>query len=162
MPTAPKAQAKADVDPVLQTQVTTIKQQAQAEQQAIMNGNQSKWMMPTAAPGSGSGWKGSIFDVQGMEAMFDRSKSNQAFADSIKDPTNPGTVGDSAVTTTQIDLLASMERAWRNRHTMRRPRSMCHAMGRKAGHGNDKGPLVQSQLEHVRGMVRKSKGSGPS
>ena len=64
------------------------------------------------------------------------------------------------VTTTQIDYLAIMERAFRARHTMSRPRAMLHAMGRKAGHGSNTGPLVRGVLEHVRGLVKQSKGGG--
>ena len=78
----------------------------------------------------------------------------------MSDVKNPGTSGDLAVTTVQIDLLAAMERAWRMRHTMRRPRTFCHAMGRKNGHGDDSGPLVQCQLEYVRGLTKQSKGTG--
>lgn len=157
MPDAVKAQPRADVDPVFNDQITAIQTQAAAESAAVLTGTQAQWMVPKP-----QGWTGDLFDLVGMSKMFDRSKSNEWFAQSIADPTKPGTVGDQAVTTTQIDLLAAMERAWRNRHTMRRPRSMMHAMARKAGHGSQTGPLVQAQLEHIRGMVRKSKGQGPT
>jgi hypothetical protein len=39
---------------------------------------------------------------------------------------------------------------------------MIQAMGRKLGHGHNNGPLVQAVLEHVRGLVKRSKGAAPS
>jgi hypothetical protein len=155
-----KAVARADVDPVLSDQINALKTQAKAESTAALQGNQTQWMIPDPDSQGAQKWEGDLFDTQSLQNPFDRSQSNSWFADAIKDPSNPGTVGDQAVTTAQVDYLASMERAFRMRHA-RWPRMMIHAMGRKAGHGNDKGPLVQCVLESIRGMVKKSKGNGP-
>lgn len=147
-----KAQAKADVDPNFETQVKELQSQNKDLVDPALTGGQTKWLMPRDAD-----WSGDLFDWDGMHKPFNRDASNQAFRDAIKDAKSPGTTGDLVVTTTQIDILAIMERAFRSRHTMSRPRAFAHAMGRRKGHGSDKGPLVQCQLEFVRGLVKESR-----
>jgi len=147
-----QAQAKADVDPNFETQVKELQQQNQQLVPEALKGAQPKWLMPKK-----EGWSGDLFDWEGMHKAFNRDKSNEDFKKAIEDAKSPGTTGDLAVTTTQIDILAVMERAFRARHTMGRPRAFAHAMARRKGHGNDKGPLVQCQLEYVRGLVKESR-----
>jgi len=146
----------ADVDPILQALMTSLQTQAAAEATALPAGNQTQWMMPPS-----NGWNGSVFDFDGMEQPFDRSQSNQWFTTAVKDPSNPGTTGDMIVTTTQIDYLAVAERSFRMRHTMTKIRSMSHTVGRKTGHGNAKGPLSQSVMEYLNGIVKESKAGAP-
>ena len=146
------AAAKSDIATNFETQLKTVQAQADAEQRARRRGEQSVWMMPAA-----NGWNGNLFDFAGLARPFDRSQANAWFVDALKDAGNAGTVGDMIVTTTQIDYLAIMERSFRMRHTMRRPRAILHMLARKAGHGHNNGPLVQAALEYVRGLVKQNK-----
>lgn len=147
----PQPTAIADVDPILQKQLTSLSTQAAAEQTARLQGSQAVWMIPEL-----NGWSGSVFDLQGMAMPFDRSQSNAWFTQATKTPGSPGTSGDLVITTTQIDYLAVMERSFRARY-MTRTRAMCHAMGRKSGHGNARGPLMQSVMDYINGLVSGSK-----
>lgn len=151
-PTSVTPAANAAVDPNLEIQLKSLETQANAEQQAVLQGNQAQWMMPVLV-----NWSGDLFDFTGMHSPFNRDQSNNWFVDAISDPDNPGTTGDLVLTTLQVDWMACAERAFRARHTMRRPRAVAHAMGRKAGHGDDKGPLVQCVLEYLRGLATESK-----
>jgi hypothetical protein len=144
-------QSRADVDPNFETQLKQLQQQAQKDSTHVVTGGTVQWMMPELKE-----WSGDLFDWKGMSSPFDRSVSNQAFSKAISDPANPGTTGDGVVASLQIDYLATLERAFRSRHTMRRPRAVCHAAARKADHGNAKGALLAS-LEYVRGLVKLSK-----
>lgn len=146
-----KPQARVDVEPILEAALKSLQDQAQAEQEARLQGNQAKWMMPPS-----NNWSGDLFDVQGIEQAFDRNITNDAFTAAIADPSAPGTTGDLVAASLQVDYLAVMERAFRSRH-LTRARAMCHAMGRKTGHGDNKGPLTQAVLEYVRGVVKESK-----
>lgn len=155
----PTASAKADLDNTLSQQIKSLEQQANAEQQAELTGSQTQWMMPVLKPAgipSSQGWSGDLFDYKGMAEPFDRSQSNQALINAL-DASSPGTSGDLIITTLQVDWLACAERAFRARHTMRRPRAVAHAMGRKAGHGSDTGPLNQCVLQYINGLVSESK-----
>lgn len=147
-----RPESKADVDPNLHAQVKELQKQQAANAEARANGNAGKWLMPKLGE-----WDGDLFDWEGMAEPFDRSASNDAFAEAVN-PASPGTTGDVVVIGLQVDLLATMERAFRSRHLMSRPRAAALAAGREAGHGHDAGPLVQSLLEHVRQIVKESKG----
>lgn len=153
--TPPKATAVADIDPVFQKQLKSLQTQAAAEATARLAANQTQWMMPEKYD-----WAGSLTDIEGLSSPFSRKYSNDKFVDAVKDPKNPGTVGDLIVTTTQIDYLAAMERAFRVRHGSGRVRAMLHATARKKGQGQDGGSIVQCPLEHVRAVVKQSKDGG--
>lgn len=150
--TPPRPQAKTDVDPSLEKNLKALQQQAQAESQKRPRGEQVPWVMPRAGE-----WSGDLFDWVGIHKAFDRSFSNDKFIEAIKDPKNPGTVYDLTIATTQIDYLATMERAFRSRHTFSRPRLAAHVCGRKRSYGSDRGHIIQGVLEYVRGMVKENK-----
>ncbi len=149
------ASAVADVDPVFQKQLKSLQAQASAEASARLIGSQTQWMMPEKYD-----WKGSLTDIEGIASPFSRQYSNDKFVDAIKDPKKPGTVGDLIVTTTQIDYLATMERAFRVRHGSGRVRAILQANARKTGQGKDGGSIIQCPLEHVRAIVKQSKDGG--
>ena len=142
---------RSDVDPVLSQQIDALQTQAKAEALARLQGNQSQWMMPAPLK-----WDGDLTDFEGMAAMFDRTQANAWFEDATTSGDSPGDTGDLIVTTTMIDYLACMERAFRARHTMGRTRAMCHAMARKAGHGADRSPLVKVR-EYIVGLNQAAK-----
>lgn len=147
MAATPKS--KADVDPNFEKRIRDVKNHAAAEAESQDTGQQTKWFRP-------QGWDGNVFDTEGMATAYSREAANQSFLEAVKDPENPGTTGDVVATLTMISTLAGMERAARLRH-MRRPRAIAHMLGRKAGHGDDRGPLVQCNLEYVRGTLKQGK-----
>lgn len=142
--------SKADIDPVFEKRLRDIQQAAAAEHDQRSVGGQVLWDRPT-------GWAGVLTDFQAMHTAFARDKANADYLEATKDPKHPGTTGDIAATTTMIDYLATLERAFKVRHTLRRPRAMAHTLARKYGHGHQHGPLIQSVLEHVRRTLRQAK-----
>lgn len=148
----PTAEARADVDPVLEKQLKSLQTQAAVDASKRPTGMQVPWLMPEKLE-----WSGDLFDWAGLGKAFTREYSNSKFEESVKDPAKPGTVGDMGVTTIQIDYLACMQRAFAARHTMRRPRALAHHCARKHYQGLNTGPLVQSVTEFVRGLVKASK-----
>lgn len=141
--------SKANVDPNYEKRIRDAKNHAAAEAESRDTGRQTKWSRP-------QGWDGNVFAVDGIAAPFSREAANQSFLEAVKDPENPGTGGDVVATLTMISTLAGMERARRLR-LMRRPRAIAHMIGRKAGHGDDRGPLVQCNIEYVRGVLKQGK-----
>ena len=151
----PRATAVADVDPVFQKQLKTLQTQAAAEADARLTGSQTQWMMPEKYE-----WSGDLTAIEDLSKPFSRKYSNDKALDAIKDPSKPGTVGDLIVTSTQIDYLAVMERAFRVRHGSGRIRMLLQANARRQGQGQDGGSLVQCPLEYVRALVKQSKDAG--
>ena len=152
-----KPTAKADIDPVFDAQLHKLQELSKEEAETRLKGEQNAWIFPEVSPEGGEEWTGDLFDWKGMSRMFSREKSNQTFIDATKDAENSGVVGDLIVTLTQIEYLAIMERAFRARHTMRWPRALAHAMGRKSGHGHDRGVFITCGIEYVRGTIGQSK-----
>ena len=148
MPT-PKPQSKANMDPRFETILREFMQKSKEEYQKRSSVQQQKWFRP-------DDWNGDIFDVEGMSAPFDRSAANSDYLAAVSDPSNPGTTGDIVATTTMIDYLAAIERAFRARF-MRRPRAMAHMLGRKKGHGTQRGPFIQCGVEYIRSVLKQAK-----
>lgn len=142
--------AKAEVDPNFEKRLRDLKTHAKTEAAARPKGQPVKWFRP-------QGWNGDPHDWEGLGEPFDRTKANTDYENAVKQPDQPGTSGDIAATTTMIEELAAMERAFRVRHTLRRPRAVAHMLGRKQGHGSDQGPLIVSGLEYVRSLLARAK-----
>lgn len=101
-------------------------------------------------------WDGNLFDLEGMSKPFDRKEIAQDAKDAVKDAGDPGNVGDLILTTTQGDLLAAMERAFRARH-MTSVRIRAHAAARRKGHGHEAGPIMGGIKGHVEQIEKLSK-----
>lgn len=142
--------AKVDMDPVYQRRLEELRDAAAAEYAARAVGGRAVWLRP-------GDWNGAVHDFVGMEVPFSRLAANDDFVDAVKDQNSPGVPGDLISSTTMIEYLACMERAFRLRHTMQRPRAMAHTIGRKLGHGNNAGPFIQNALEYVRALIQQSK-----
>lgn len=153
MADVPTPKSKVDVDPNFEKQIKALRDHAAAEAAARNVGGQVKWFRP-------AGWNGDPFDYAGIGTALNRDGPNQGMIDAIKDQDNPGTTGDVVAAATMIGRLATLERAMKARHTLRRIRATAHVIGRKRGHGQDTGPLVQLGLEFVRGVVKQSRGTG--
>lgn len=144
-------QAKADVDPSCQTQVTALRELNAANAQAMLNGGQVQWSRP-------SGWAGELTDWEGLAVPFSRKVSNDSFEASISDANSPGCTGDMLSTATQVDWLANLELAARSRYAMSWPRSLLHAAAVMAGNGVPQGAVTMCVLEYVRRLVAQTKG----
>src|SRR4051812_37526995 len=115
MPT-PKPHSTVSMDPNFEKRLRDLQQHAQEEYDERSVGGQVKWFRP-------EGWSGDLTDLEAMSEPFSREKSNQGCVDALKDPKKPGTTGDVVAATTMIDYLATLERAFRVRHTFRRCRA---------------------------------------
>ncbi len=148
---------KSDVDPNFFLQLAALQQQAKEHYEQGKENKPAGWMMPDKDLG---GWGGDPFDWEKMiKRVFNRDESNRSFKLAVKEPMSPGTTGDLAITTTQIDYLASMGRAFAMRHTMRWPRAMAHALARRRAQGDQELGLFQNGiLEYIRGLIRQSSG----
>lgn len=146
-----KPSSKASMDPTFEKQVRKLKTAAKAEHDAGVVGEQVKWFRP-------ENWAGNPLDLDALSDPFDRTKANQDYTDAVSDAANPGVNGDVVATTTMIDYLGVMERAFRTRHTLRRCRATAHALGRKRGQGDDRGPFVQLGIEYIRSVLKQAKG----
>ena len=62
--------------------------------------------------------------------------------------------GDIIGVSTQADYLAMMERAFRSRHTMRRPRAWMHAAGGHKGQALPAGAFKQNAMEYASGILK--------
>jgi hypothetical protein len=142
---------KSDVDPNFEKQLNELQQDARVEGQNRIKNDQVKWMAPL-------NWAGDPFDYDKIAEAFNRNKANEQYEEAVKDPQSPGNAGDLVATTTQIDFLGTMERAFRARYTHSFSRSVALAAGRRKGHGADKGTFKQSALQYVRGILKQASG----
>ena len=90
---------------------------------------------------------------------FRRTKPNEEFIDKTLNPDDPGNHGDIMMCITQIDYLSVMERAFRARHTVTFPRNVAHHCSRKAGEGDEAGPLQYGVLDYLKELKKVSAGS---
>jgi hypothetical protein len=149
------AKKMSDMDPNFQSQLQAQKDQGQAEMNQRTAAGQVPWNMPSPL----GDWDGDLFD-EGFATIgrpFNRDQANQQYIDATSDGSNPGRSGDLVATTTQVDLMATLERAFRARHCSRFPRMVAHAMGTRGyGHGGDKGVLNQSMINYVMGILKQT------
>ena len=146
------AQAKtSETDPVFENQIKKLRARAKDEGEALPNTEQSSWMTPELGD-----YDGDPFNVEGIADAFNRDKANEQFKEAVTDAESPGVTGDLVITTLEVSYLEIMERAYRCRHTMRRPRAVLQACARKRGHGNDRGALTQT-LAYVRNLMAEAK-----
>jgi hypothetical protein len=146
------AEAKAsETDPFFEGLLKKLRSLNEKAWEALSNAQQSAWLMPDLKE-----WSGDLFDIEGIAEAFKRDKANEQFNDATTDAKSPGVTGDLIVTTLQIAYMEAAERAFRCRHTVRRPRAVMQAMGRLKGHGNNQGTLIQT-LEYIRRLMQESK-----
>lgn len=153
------ATRKSDVDETFETFLRNLREATRDGALALQgNWKESKWSRPIA--GEGEGWDGDLFDLSGIGEAFSRARLNEMFIESIRSGESPGVVGDAIITQMQAAYLSAAERAFRMRHTMRRPRAYLHMLSRQAGHGNEAGVFTQA-LEYVRHLVQEASALTP-
>lgn len=148
-------QRKADIDPNFDKQLNNLQKLAKDEAEKRVKGNQVKWMLPEKGD-----WDGDLFNWDDMlKKGFNRDKANEDFVKATQDKQSPGVTGDLIITTTQIDYLAIMGRAFAARHTMSFNRAVALASGRKKGHGDPSlGLFKKGIFEYVRALIKQSSG----
>ena len=151
-------QSQVEVSDTFEMQIRSLIASNKANAGASRDGTQPSWMLPDAEGGE-EDWEGDLFSLEKLSVPFSREAIAEDFRRTVENPDNPGVSGDLVAATLQSDYLGAMERAFRARHTMRRPRAMAHAAGRMHGHGSDRGTLAQTALEFVRGIVKEAKSS---
>lgn len=147
-------QARADIDPIFEKQLRALAGACQRFAAFYLAGGVPQWILPDTI----GGWSGDLTDHDGMAQAFNHTQSDQWYIDATSDPKNPGTTGDLIVTTTQIDELAIMRRAFLARHAYDRRRCLTLAAGRMEGIGHVNGVLIQCGIEYVNRLVKMSKG----
>lgn len=145
--------SRVDVDPNIEKQIEALRVSVEREARGILTGEQTVWTRPEL-----NGWSGDLTDIDDMSKPFSRDIANQQFVDAIADPDNPGTTGDLASATVQVDYLAVMERAFRIRHGTTHIRAILHSAARRRGHGDAKGVFKTCVLEYIRRLVKLGKG----
>jgi len=142
---------KSDIDPTFEKQLTEMKDQAKDDFEQRSEGKQVQWNMPKKL-----GWSGDLWDWEGMKKPFDRKFSNEKYEEACKEQMAPGRTGDLIITTTQIGLLSTMERAFRARHAYHFPRGLAQNISRRKGHGEDKGTFKFIMLDYVRSIIKQT------
>lgn len=164
--------SRVDVDDNFEKRVTDVMFGARETGAALSQSGATSWVMPepaalrNAQQEAGESpddlmWNGSLFDLENIGISFNRDDLSERFQESVTDAENPGVSGDLISATAQIDYLGTMERAFRARHTMRRPRAMAHAAGRMLGHGHPSGVLATTALDYVTDIVKQAKRETP-
>jgi hypothetical protein len=150
---------KSKVDQNFETQIRQLRTRAEKQCEAYEKTGQTQWTMPEKQPPGDDAeeWDGDLFGIEGLSKPFIRTEANDDFEEAVKDADAPGVAGDLIITTLQADYMATMERAFRSRHTMRRPRTMAHMTARLKGHGSERGTLTQAHLEYVRNLIERAK-----
>lgn len=146
----PTPSAKVNMDPNFEKRLREMQQHAQAESTARQTGERTKWYRP-------KDYAGDLTDYAEMETPFDREQANREGVDAVKDPQSPGVTGDTVAAVVQVETLSLMERAFRARHTMRRPRALAHVAARLKGHGDPTGPFVQNGIEFIRQVMAQAR-----
>ena len=118
-------------------------QYAQRDWTSLKLAGQPMWYQPDA-----HGWNKDLFDLKGMSKAFDRQEHFDDFESVVKDTNSPGTSGDFMAIALQGDWLATLERAFRERHKTW-PRMMVHANARRFGHQHDLGVLQTGQKSYL-------------
>lgn len=142
---------KSDVDPNFQKQVVNLQVLKAAEATARRTGQQVKHFMPVQ-----NDWNGDLGNVDGIKSAFNRDQANAELAQVVSSADSPGVSGDIVATTTQIDYLSCMERAFRARHHGGFARAVALSAGRSRGQGQETGTIVAAALDYVRGIHKQS------
>lgn len=143
---ATKPQSRVKIDPTLEDLLKKLQTSSKEGGDAVTRGQQLKWFRPQGLAADPAR------DFDAVSTAFSRKKINENGIKAIENPESPGTSGDIVMAATMLGVMSTMERAFRVRHTLRRPRANALAAGRLKGHGNVKGPILQCYLEYLRAL----------
>ena len=145
----PKPKPRVKMDPKFRDRVTELKKHAEKEKDDRKLGKQVLWYRP-------EDWTGDLFAWQEFETPYKRTQANDQGVEAMKDGESPGVTGDIVAAQVMIEVLATLERALRVRHTMRRPRAIAHMLGRKKGHGHELGVFAYNHIEYVTELIKQA------
>lgn len=140
-------QARVQLDETYSQRLQELQQQAAIAAVAAPRGLPVPWYRP-------QGWDGDPGDYAALHVPFDRRAINQAGIAALRDPQQPGTVGDVIAASLQAETLACMERALRVRHTYRRVRCAHLAAARWNGHAKANGVWFVCGRGYVHAIVQ--------
>jgi len=92
-----------------------------------------------------NGWSGDLFDggedqQSGIAKAFSAEECAEALKRMFRSADSMGSIGEAKLLYMQGEMLASMERAFRERHKQW-PKALAHAAGRNHGQQHEKGVL---------------------
>lgn len=116
-----------------------------ARQAAGDTGYPRRWHMPTER----GSWDGNPLRIDQLNEPFDRSSPDQ---DAQAAYTDGGSSGTGMGNSLQVAIIASMERAFRERH--KQPvRILLHAAGRRKGHGDLDGLHTGDVINYLQALL---------
>ena len=142
--------AKANMDPNFENRLRDHRTWAEVTGEELAKSGAVPWFRP-------EGWNRDINDIHGVSAPFNPATATQNFLDAVTDAKSPGTTGDVVATTNMVSALATMERAFRARHLLRRPRATVHASGRFQSHGAEVGVFTAAYIETMRRILEEGR-----
>lgn len=144
---------KARVHPVFTKRLDDLRANAAAAVQALTGAGVRQWQVP-------ADYTGDLLDVPKLhKPSFDREEINTNYKEVMQDPANPGTVGDVIGLKSQMDNVATEERAFRIRHSSV-VRSFVHAGGRRYGQAN--GRMFDNIQDQAAKMILAGGAAGPA
>jgi len=129
----------------------TMQDQCHNDYQNRSHQNQPFWTLPVM-----DNWDGDLFKISAIKNAFTRREANEKYIEAVTDPESSGTTGDLAITTMQIDYMATAERAFRARHTYRWPRAYAQELGRVKGRGGSRRGMYAGILDSVTSIIQET------
>ena len=147
---------KTEVGTVFREQAEKLRVHSEKEDLSIRNQSPPEWYRPDPLTTN-------LFDIPAMSEPYSREEQAEQFADVVKDPDKPGTTGDLSMVALQGDFVATMERAFRDRH-MSPVRRKLHASGHRMGHSAETGVIQLGLVGFVDRLneFNKSEFEGPT
>ena len=139
----------AKVDPRFQKQMEALTAWLDKTYRTLSEVAADAWYVPDL-----NGWDGDLFAVDQLAKAFDRQALGQQFQDATTS-SDKGNRADLGVIQLQADLLAALERAYRNRHASV-IRNEAHAAMRHEAHALPFGPITQGYLGTIEALLRKA------
>jgi len=144
---------KARVHPVFTKRLDDLRANAASHVQALTGEGTRQWQVP-------KDYTGDLLDVAKLhQPSFDREEINTNYKEVMQDPASPGTVGDVIGLKSQMDQVATEERAFRVRHSSV-VRSFVHAGGRRFGQAN--GRMFDNIQDQAAKMIAAGGAAGPA
>ena len=146
--------SKSDLADIFVDTLQTLKDWNEKQEKHLRNTEANGFYEPPE-----KGWNGDLFDLESLSDEFDREELFSMFKDAVADKNNPGVTGDLEIILLQGDVVASAERAFRNRHASI-VRNRLHTAGRHRGHGHDQGVINLGMMGFIQQLVKLAKAQG--
>lgn len=147
-----------ELEQIFTQQVEQLGHQAEQIWLDYIGTDQSEWQMPPRT--DEMDWEGDPLDLPRLQEAFNRDEANQAYELLLADKENPGTTGQAAAIKLQIDYVATLERAFRTRHSTY-CRAAAHAAARQRGQGDYSGLFRRHTLAYVQNLLRAGQRTPP-